>query len=523
MKHLSQYFTERLSSHSPVLEGGISGHLMHPFDAEDLTGYDIEELIKTVFGGKVEGMTEKMDGFGIQATMNRQGDVVFIRNKAQLNSDKGGMTIDEFPSQWDDNPKALENYTNGAKLIEAVFKKIGPNWFNPSEGVRRIANCECIVEGTTNTIPYSEDQVDFHNIWVYEWNGSEWLNTEVTKKGLDVLKKACEGIDKIQITPTVIIKYSEETARLEKKWLAEWQKFLKTYDCAPDSTIEGIKCSLFFKWVEKNAAWMMDDYKSAMGCFRRWLFDDRKYMNLKNIKASYQDHLDEFNKLESSPSKVTNTVCLPLQKFFYEMGADVVKVTSGFVNAGKDDTIKTLLKDLKTATEKIKKEGSFEDNEHLQIWLDVLNDIGEENLSCAEGVVFSYKDKLLKFTGGFVPLNKIIGYSKYNMKPKSLTESLFDVNLISKDNAFINVITFLSKFFTEWKYKYEFEYDKNYRWVDVIFKRQISDARCARLCADLNSRLQWSKFDKDYICRWGNAPDKNSFIITIYKKQNKTE
>lgn len=114
------------------------------------------------------------------------------------------------------------------------------------------------------------------------------------------------------------------------------------------------------------------------------------------------------------------------------MGADVIKVTSGFVNDGQDGTIKTLLGELKIATEKIRREGSLEDNEFLQKWLDVLKEIGEENLRSAEGIVFSYKGKMMKWTGGFVPLNRIIGYSKYNMKPKSLTESLFGDNIKKK-------------------------------------------------------------------------------------------
>ena len=525
MKHFSQYFTERLSITEPVLEGGASGHMLHPFDVDEFTGYDIEELIRTMFGGKMEGMTEKMDGFGIQASMNENGEVVFIRNKTNLNSEKGGMTIDDFPSHWDDNPQALENYTKGAKIIEAVFKKVGKEWFNPSSTTRRVVNCECILAGTTNTIPYASDQVDFHNIWIYEKqeSDSEWRNTEVTKRGLDVIEKACEGIDNAKITPQVLIKYSEETARLEKKWIDAWSKFLKTYDLAPDVTIEGIKCSLFYKWVEKNVPWLMNDYKTSMDVCRRWLFGDKKGSDWKNIKDIYKDHVDELAKLDKGVSKVVGDVLLPLQKFFYGMGADVIKVTSGFINDGQDGTIKSLLKDLQTATDKIRREGSLEDNEFLQKWLDVLKEIGEENLASAEGIVFSYKGKMMKWTGGFVPLNRIIGYSKYTMKPKSLVESLFDNDLVSKDNAFFDVITFLSKVFTEWKYKYEFEYDKNYRWVNIIFKRKISDDRCAKLCAELNSMLQWSRFDKDYTCRWGNTPDKNSFIITIYKKLNKTE
>ena len=107
---------------------------------------------------------------------------------------------------------------------------------------------------------------------------------------------------------------------------------------------------------------------------------------------------------------------MPLQKFFYGLGADIVKVTKGFANDSRDDVVKSLLKDLNDATEKIKKEGSLEDNKFLQKWLDVLDDIGQENLRSTEGIVFSYKGKMMKWTGGFVPLNRIIGYSKYTMK-----------------------------------------------------------------------------------------------------------
>ena len=436
MKHFSQYFTERLAIQAPILESGASGHMLHPQDVDDFTGSDIQELISKVFGGELEGMTEKMDGFGIQASMNTKGEVVFIRNKGNLNSEKGGMTTDDFPRQWDSNPIALENYTKGARVIEAVFKKIGPDWFNPELTKRRVVNCECILEGVTNTVPYATDQVDFHNIWIYELDpdkGIEWVNTEVTKKGLDVIEKACEGIDNAQLTPQVIIKYSQETEKLKEKWMAAWQKFLKDCDCSEDMTIEAIKYSLFFKWAEKDAPWLIADRKAASDCFKRWLFGDKHSANLKDLKAIYQDNINEFNKLEKSPSKVANAVCFPLQKFFYGMGADVVKVTSGLVNDGRDDVVKSLIKDLQIATEKIKKEGSAEDNEFLQTWLSVLDEIGQENISSAEGIVFSYKGKMMKFTGGFVPLNRIIGYSKYTMKPKSLAESLFDKELAEKD------------------------------------------------------------------------------------------
>lgn len=497
MKHLSQYFTEKLNVQAPVLESGASGHMMHPYDVDEFTGYDIEELIRTVFGGRMEGMTEKMDGFGIQASMNRNGDVVFIRNKGNLNSEKGGMTIDDFPSHWDDNPHALENYTKGAKIIEAVFKKVGKEWFNPSDTTRRVVNCECILEGVTNTIPYASDQVDFHNIWIYEKqeSDSEWKNTEVTKRGLDVIEKACEGIDNAKITPQVIIKYSEETERLEKKWLGEWSKFLKTYDCSPDTTIEGIKFSLFFKWIEKNASWLMDDYKAAQDVCRRWVFRDKNSANLRDLKDIYKDHLDEFVTLDKRANKVCGDVLLPLQKFFYGLGADIIRVTSGFVNDGQDGTIKSLLKDLQTATDKIKREGSLEDNEFLQKWLDVLNDIGQENLASAEGIVFSYKGKMMKWTGGFVPLNRIIGYSKYTMKPKSLVESLFDNGLVEKVLPEHEIaLSIIKDCLNKTKTKYDI-IDKSVEdtYIEIKFDKPQSPAEIHSWSTDIKEKLLKNK------------------------------
>ena len=438
MKKLTQYITERFHQ-VEIFEGGASGHMLHPFDVDDFNGYDIKDLISQMFGGRIEDMTEKMDGFGMQASMNPAGEVVFIRNKTELNSEKGGMTIEDFATKWKENPKALENYTKGGRIIEEVFKKIGPKWFNPDESTRRVVNCECIIEGTTNTIPYASDQVDFHNIWIYKWSGTEWVCKEVTKNGLDILEKACEGIDRAKITPNVIIKYNEDSARLEKKWIDKWSEFLKKYDCSPESSIEGIKYSLFYNYIRDHYPWIMEDHKASMGLCRRWLFGD-KSTNWKDLKAIYQDHEEELVVLDKKSSKLSNDILEPLQVFFYGLGADLIKITDGFINKGQDQTIKTLLKDLKVATDKIKKEGSLEDNVFLQKWLDILNEIGEENLSSAEGIVFTYKGKMMKWTGGFVPLNKIIGYSKYNMTPKTLQESLFDSKTQTMESLFDNNI-----------------------------------------------------------------------------------
>lgn len=72
-------------------EGGAAGHMKHIYDYTDFTLTDIKNIITNLFSGKVEDITEKLDGMNIQCTLNNNGKVVFVRNKGDLNSETGKL------------------------------------------------------------------------------------------------------------------------------------------------------------------------------------------------------------------------------------------------------------------------------------------------------------------------------------------------------------------------------------------------------------------------------------------------
>ena len=82
MKSLIQFLTES----QIIMEGGMAGHMAHPIDFAYFTAKDLKGLITDIFSGKIEDITEKVDGTNIQATMNDAGEVVFIRNQGDLNN-----------------------------------------------------------------------------------------------------------------------------------------------------------------------------------------------------------------------------------------------------------------------------------------------------------------------------------------------------------------------------------------------------------------------------------------------------
>ena len=85
-----------LTQYVQIFEGGMAQHMQHVIDETDFTCQDLLDLIDDLFGGKISNATEKLDGTNIQASMNNQNEVVLIRNKSELNSERGGMTIQDM-------------------------------------------------------------------------------------------------------------------------------------------------------------------------------------------------------------------------------------------------------------------------------------------------------------------------------------------------------------------------------------------------------------------------------------------
>ena len=410
MKSLTESLKDFFYKKQYITEGGASGHMAHPIDFEDFTANDLKQLIKDIFSGKIEDVTEKIDGVNIQATMNKSGEVVFIRNQGDLNSEKGGMSIEDMANKWKDRPSTAETFVSAGKIISQVFEKIGTKFFNPDDDTRVIANCECVIEGVTNIMPYGSAQVDFHDLWIYKLDngagGSKWINTEVTKSGLDKIDKACEGIDNAQLTPKLIIEITEKSNELAEKYCKEIDKLFGGRDTL---TIDEWKYDRYFEYINKEYPWLLNGRHDAL--YARW-FNDDKSVNLRVLKQVYADNVDELMALDKKGyKKIVSDVIEPLDLLFLNIGNDVIKLCKGLLNGSKSDSvIKRLQADMKEIIADVKANGTIETQDKLIKQLNRLEQLGgEDSINSTEGIVFRYKGKLMKMTGSFSPLNQVIG------------------------------------------------------------------------------------------------------------------
>jgi hypothetical protein len=398
-----------------LIEGGASGHMAHPYDYTEFTLRDLKGLIRNLFSGKIEDITEKIDGTNIQATMNQQGQVVFIRNKTDLNSELGGMTIDDMAKKWEAKPSVAKTFLTAGHIITEVFEQIGPKFFNPSDNKKLVLNCECVTEGKTNVLYYNSSQVDFHDIWVYEKNEEgKWENTDVTKSGLDTVQKACEKVDNAQITPKLIIKVQQDSEDILVSFIKKLDRIFKDANCKEQSTVDDWKFSRFLSYCKEHEEWTDWVLKSEEGTkllYRRWFYDD-KSVNIKKICELYPEDANNVRAVDKKEyKKWVSAVMEPLDNFFIELGNSIIELCDGILNQdSKAEIVKKLKTDLEEVVSEIELNGDDDANQKMTKQLTRLEGIG---LNATEGIVFRYKGKLMKCTGSFAPLNQLLGMKKF--------------------------------------------------------------------------------------------------------------
>ena len=387
-----------------ILEGGQAGHMAHPYDITDFTCDDFIELVDDLFSGKIEHMKEKLDGMNIMATMNVKGDIVFIRNKSNLNSENGGMSIEEMAEKWSSKEHQRKVFIQSGKLIESIFSELGKDYFNIEDGIRKVVNCECIVAGKTNIMPYVTDRVAFHGYKLYK-KSDDGKYTEIAdvEGNVDDIYKIADKIEAAQPRPDLVIKNIEKANEFKSLYIEKLKMMFMDAGLDTSATLDELKITRF---KDIKPEWLRDD-DTFIGVYRRW-FDKDKAYKVTQIKKDYPEHHSDITD-EKLIKKYVDEVMRPIDKLFLQIGNSVISILDGFTNKNyHDKVVDELRSDVKATVELVKRDGSDESKEKLVKQMRRLADL-DDNYNSAEGIVITYKGRRLKLTGSFACINAILG------------------------------------------------------------------------------------------------------------------
>lgn len=405
---------EQLEENNPmIMEGGAAGHMAHIMDYSDMSCNDICELVSDMFGGKVTDITEKIDGMNIQASINNSGEVVFIRNNKDINSQQGGMTLGDMVTRWADKDHVRNTMTSAGEVVRQVLSKVGKSFFNPDDTTRLFVNCEAVIAGKTNILQYAASQVDFHDIFVYKLTDDGWKHVETTKKGLNKIQAACDGIDNAQLTPEIVIKVTEKSAQKEQQYINAFRKLWDDAGLDYRTSIDDYKYARFEKYMKKNHPWVLDSADGRQYLYER-LINGSKVVNIRALHKLYPGHEEELAAMENPKGELMDIkyyVVKHLDETFIKFGNDIIKLCDGFINKTDSSVVDVLLTDLKDALKAAEKIGDDTLNHRVAIQMQRLcgGNIEAADLNNSEGIVFNYKGRMMKITGSFAPLNAIMG------------------------------------------------------------------------------------------------------------------
>lgn len=427
-----------------LAEGGAAGHMDHPYDVEDFTFADLKELVTDLFAGRIQDITEKLDGQNLFASVDEHGNTVFARTPKEAAGIP--LSMQDIKTKWLGAPSVQHAFSSAADTINAVFKNISnaPAFFN--KPYKKWLNLEIIDTQNFNVIPYVESTISFHEFKKID-DAGEIVPDENNLKNLSVLQAAIDKTNKpvfkAQITPSLIFKKIEQGEQKAKKYIDAIDKMLNKYNLPDDATIANYKVEGLCLHIENSAklSFLSGDLLNIL--IKKWVFKEKTENILKIIKTYENEEgrlitKDEYAVLkdfiDNDMKLVFKKIMSPLDNLFMALGNEILKSIQGLMNAGHEkevvDKLKREIKELTAAVGNTDDEKSKLKIEQSLARLSVVN----HELNSTEGVVFDFKGHKLKLTGSFAPLNQLMGVRfKFN-KPETMAEGI----VIPRRSAVLN-------------------------------------------------------------------------------------
>ena len=406
-------------------EGGLGGHMAHPYEYTELTFTEIFELIDDLFKARVEHVTEKLDGQNIFVTMDPGGRIKFARNGKEVEA--GGFDRDYIGVKWGkpEQTDVRETYTVAYDTFSDCLNGISPNLFR-LENAQIWMNCEVINTNFPNVIPYPETEVSVHALVAFQNGTKNEVEIPDYDKRLQIVSQRLSETKsehgKAQITPEIALNIIENGKELSESFKQKLNSVVMLVESAyPSMTIDEWKKNRLkgmIMSVPKYAVlFQLGDISRVIEeriingnkqgeChstnIKKWL-----KVNMPDKLSEIIGLLDGYEKVDGP--KIMKKVMLPLENFFLSLGIEVMQMVAGYENEGRKEMIlNKLAADLKQKTEELKMFPENSDEyQKMVIQMRKIEEAGNR-LNAFEGIVFNWRGRAMKLTGCFAPLNQIM-------------------------------------------------------------------------------------------------------------------
>ena len=455
--------------------GGVFGHMSHIYDNPGMSFGQIKDIMEKASAGKLENVTEKTDGQNLFVSYNvKDGTVRAARNKGNLKD--GGLTTGELATKFAGRGALTDAFVGAFAAFEEAVES-----FSEEEKIELFGdeanifyNAEVMDPGNPNVINYDTKTFLIHRAGHAEFDRE-------TGKPIDLDK----GFSERQAAKleNALLKAQDETAEDQ---FGVQVNAIKNLSALTDNIALNTALGRLGKVM--SAAGMGDEDTISDYIFAKWhrlvsarlpdLTDREKGLIIDRVMTDYYGALEGAGPLKSrglESRQITKTIgkpeldkeivtliksypehfkkfVFPIEDVIHRFSVEIMRaVESSYIIAtGANQKELNRLRNLvsKGITQAEASESNREERmEIIKSQLEKLKkleddgSIGELDLdmisSPAEGIVFDYEGHTYKFTGGFAPMNQILGLFTYGRKgipALDMTENQYRAGATVKKN-----------------------------------------------------------------------------------------
>lgn len=434
-------FSSFLRKRLILLEGGADGHMSHLWEIANITFGDLRDIFTDLFKNNIK-LTEKTDGQNLNVTF-KDGEIKAARNKATL---RDPMSIDDVAALFDNRGEIKNAFVNSMTDLQAACKALTPEQlaeiFNNGLNFMSIE----IIYPPTKNVVYYDDRC------LIQFHGINKFNDKLEKIGQDdslALKLYNYLKDKNVINQSVFeltepnflkIKNSlkaTEDLNIVLSDLSELVKGLGYNITVADYVKEKLKPTIIdiasdlgiyvspkSEFVDKLA-----ERYSPISIKRPTKNDLIPFAKAENIDPKSPNYKEFLNTLATLDKSVINESLMSVEKVVAKAGALLISNLTGFVSTDRSHSAQQLADELTSTIDNLKHKDDLTPDQlkKLEYNLNKLKNFGETPTGI-EGIVFVWKDRVIKMTANFGPINQILGLLKFVRVPSTepVKEAIID-------------------------------------------------------------------------------------------------
>ena len=428
--------------------GGVFGHMSHIYDNPYMTFGQIKDILRSASQGELQG-TEKTDGQNLFLSYNIQdGTVRAARNKGNIKT--GGMTPADLLAKFKGRGALTEAFINAFLAFEEAVEMLSPGErleiFGTDTNV--YYNAEVMDPANANVINYDIKTLLIHRAGHAAYDRKtgkplpgrsgkdfgeaqaaklqaalERVQDQIADRDFKVQVNAVRNLEKLGNDQELQISLSRLNEFMSAAGVTD-NDSVGTYivkqldalvtDEIPDLNIEVKK--LIVKRIMEDYYGVIEGEKGpkkvrglesrqilkAMGIHSR----DTAQMPIEGLRV--------LNLLKNYPDYL-KTFIFPLEDIIHDFAVEMLRSLKSAFILDSDAELERQRAEVGKAITAIENSGNEEAMEILRTQMKKLKNL-EGVSSAAEGFVFDYEGNTYKFTGGFAPMNQILGLFKYGRK-----------------------------------------------------------------------------------------------------------